>query len=457
MLDQRFLTKEEIREIAIGAIGKTFAELSDENFNYNNKGTFGQLLEKSIFKFANNSDSAPDFIEAGIELKLTPYKKNKNGTLSAKERLVLNIINYMTECEHEFMDSHFMFKNKNIQLLWYLYEANKEKKKFTITNELFLSLEEKEFADDLKIIKQDWQYIVNKIKKGEAHNLSEGDTMYLGACPKGKDKKSLREQPFSEIKAMQRAFCYKQSYMTYLVRKYISNEKAESIIKDSLEEKPFEQYIIEKLQQYFGKSEKDLFRTLNVNTTAKNKYRVLLSKMLKVDGDIEKSAEFQKANIKIKTIRVEKNGKIKESMSFPSFEYNAIIKEKWGTSELHDIFENTKFLFVVFKNNGKNYIFDKVKIWNMPEVVLEKEVQKVWKKTRKIIKDGNIVREIVGGRCHTNFPKITENGYCHVRPHAVNTRDTYPLPVKDKLTRKAKFMKHCFWLNSSYIEKIIGE
>ena len=58
--------------------------------------------EEDVFQYGSNSRSAPDFEEAGIELKVTPYKKNKNGTLSAKERLVLNIINYMKEYKNTF-------------------------------------------------------------------------------------------------------------------------------------------------------------------------------------------------------------------------------------------------------------------------------------------------------------------------------------------------------------------
>lgn len=37
----------------------------------------------------------------------------------------------------------------------------------------------------MKVIQSDWEKIVNKVKIGEAHNLSEGDTLYLGACTKG--------------------------------------------------------------------------------------------------------------------------------------------------------------------------------------------------------------------------------------------------------------------------------
>ena len=37
----------------------------------------------------------------------------------------------------------------------------------------------------MKIIKDDYEKIVRKIQNGRAHELSEGDTMYLGACTKG--------------------------------------------------------------------------------------------------------------------------------------------------------------------------------------------------------------------------------------------------------------------------------
>ena len=44
-----------------------------------------------------NNDDSPDFIDEGIELKLTPVKKNNDETFSSKERLVLNMLNYCDE------------------------------------------------------------------------------------------------------------------------------------------------------------------------------------------------------------------------------------------------------------------------------------------------------------------------------------------------------------------------
>ena len=52
---------------------------------------------------------------------------------------------------------------------------------------------------------------------------------------------------------------------------------------------------------------------------------------------------------------------------------------------------------------------------------------------------------------------MSENKYCHVRPHAQNANDTYPLPVSDILTGVNEYTKQCFWLNNNYILNIINE
>lgn len=63
--------------------------------------------------------------------------------------------------------------------------------------------------------------IVNKIKAGKAHELSEGDTLYLGAAPKASTSADRRKQPFNEELAKPRAFAFKNSYMTYVLNNYI--------------------------------------------------------------------------------------------------------------------------------------------------------------------------------------------------------------------------------------------
>ena len=135
----RHYSEEEINIISQSAIGKSFREIRDSELvtiedNKIQKGSMGGIIEEFLFGIEPNGESEPDFIDAGIELKVTPYKKNKDGTLSAKERLVLNMIDYMTEYKNEFFTSHFWFKNNRLEIMWYLHEENKDKIDFKITN-----------------------------------------------------------------------------------------------------------------------------------------------------------------------------------------------------------------------------------------------------------------------------------------------------------------------------------
>lgn len=454
----RLYSREEIEVISKSAIGKSLNDLiktevitiEDKDAN---KGGLGQLIEKYLFGMENNSNSEPDFMPAGIELKVTPYRKLKSGKLSAKERLVLNIIDFENEYKNEFRSSHFWYKNNKIQLLWYLWEPGKDKKDYKITHEKLLQLA---LNEDLNQIEKDWNTIINKIKEGKAHEISEADTMYLGACTKGANSLSVRKQPFNDIPAMQRAFCFKVSYMTQLVRKYIGNySDVEKVLKDT--QYSFEEYVNNVINKYKGKSQQELMKELNTDSKAKNINSLLINKMFNVKSNLAETEEFQKANIIPKTLRIEENGRIKESISFPAFKYTDIVNQDWETCDLREELETTKYMFFVFKKVNNEYIFKGIKLWNMPELDIETSVMEMWKATYNTIKSGNIVKSITNGKRKTNFVGLSDNEVCHVRPHGRNSKDVYPLPVKDKLTGASCYTKHCFWINNNYLKEVLKD
>lgn len=456
----RKLNKEEINKLADEAIGKTFGELSDYRYNFedfNYKGSIGVLMEESVFQYEANSDANPDFFEAGIELKVTPIKLNKNGTYSAKERLVLNIINYMEEYKTTFYTSSFWHKNKSLLLMFYLWEDGKAKSDYKIINKLLFEYPE----EDLIIIKQDWELIINKIKTGQAHEISEADTMYLGACPKGQNRNSTRKQPFSNIPAMQRAYCLKNSYMTNIVRTKLMNDRTENIITlDEIRKSSFKDVLFNKVKKYIGISQNELIKKYELNANSKDINERIFAKMLGISGKINNTDEFQKASIICKTIRLNENNTITESMSFPAFKFNEIIEEEWENSELRKTFSENKYLFVIFRERNNQFYFHGIKMWNMPLSILDTELKEVWGKTIEIIKTGNIVKsqkKLTNGKTiiYNNFPGMSENSTAHVRPHARNAKDCYELPIPDVMTGLTVYTKQCFWLNSDYILKII--
>lgn len=129
-----------IENYAQRLIGKTFQEVIDEDeqnlrvreSSYygvsevaevkRNKGNLGQIIEEKFFHYKCNNDARPDFPEAGVELKVTPYKVSANGKLSAKERLILTMIDYFSVVDEEFEASHMWNKARLILLIYYLYD-----------------------------------------------------------------------------------------------------------------------------------------------------------------------------------------------------------------------------------------------------------------------------------------------------------------------------------------------
>ena len=467
MVDDRMLEYDETDPKSIEAYGKkligmTFQDVCDQDDmkksnvvreteayeikheDKKRKGGLGEIIEERYFHYPANNDARPDFDKAGVELKVTPYKQNKNGSFSAKERLILTMTDYFKVVNEEFEDSHMWQKARLILLVYYLYQKEIENRldyKIGYVN-LFTPPEE-----DIKIIKQDFEVIKQKIKDGKAHELSEADTLYLGAAPKAATSKNRRKQPYSDELAKPRAFSFKTSYMTYILNHYIIPGKNtyESIIKEKTEES-FEDYVIHKIEQYRDNTVHELcdkFQIPYKDKKPKNLEAMLTYRMLGIKGN--HAEEFEKANIVIKTIRINKNNRIKENMSFPIFKFKELIEEEWDDSTFGNYLRETKFLFVVYKYDDNDELRLKgCQFWNIPYDDLEKEVKVVWERTKQLIKNGLKI-EVKNGKNCSNLPKISENRVCHVRPHGRNAQDTYELPDGRRLT------KQCFWLNNSYI------
>ncbi|WP_395655833.1 Sau3AI family type II restriction endonuclease [Flavobacterium sp.] len=454
--------KNSIIEYAKKLKGKSLRQVCDPKVlehSYSGKGNFGQVLEKFYFGYEPNSIAEADFAQIGMELKSSPLKQLKNDEFRSKERLVLNIINYVNVVNQNFENSDFFKKNASILLIFYLHHAG-----FDILDYLIKLVDEWSFpSTDLEIIKKDWELITKKIADGKAHELSEGDTFYLGACTKGANALSVRKQPFSEIPAKQRAYSFKQGYVNHIIAS-IANESKETYGKlitnvQIAKKQTIEEIVLSKFKPFYGKTEQEIVKILNIeiNTKAKSFYANLTKAILGIELDKE-IEEFEKAEIIVKTVRLKENDLPKEDISFPNFKYEEIVNQDWEESDFKDILEH-KFLFVFFQFENEKLVLKKVKFWNMPYLDLI-EVEKVWLKTKQIVSKGEIVKEIKTNKKgkeirFTNFPSKKFSSISHVRPHATNALDTFELPKKDKLTKQNEYTKHCFWLNNTYVKNEI--
>lgn len=405
---------------------------------------FGQLLEYLHFGYAPNPSPLPDFPAADLELKTTGAIK-RSSQWRAKERLVFSNISYRDIIrEPSFAESSFLQKNAHILLVIYHWKRDVPAIDYHILGSgelIFSGLDER----DQKIIEQDWQKIRAAVLAGRAHELSEGDTVYLKATRKGAGHgKDDRIQPRSNTPAPNRAFSFPASFMTRLIEPIIRSGRKKApdstaLVEDRaiLREKTFDELVLERFEPFVGRSVDAIMAELDptMNRNAKGFFADLARRMLGVST--RRIEEFEKADIQMKTVRLRKSGMPKEDMSFPAFRYRNLVTQTWLDSDFRESLSK-KFLFVFFRREGESFIFERALFWAMPETVLDIEVREVWEETVRRIRSGQV----------DNLPSKSSHHIAHVRPHARNAADTDEAPDGRWLIKKS------FWLNSQYIAKI---
>lgn len=419
------------------------------------KGGLGQMVENIFFLLETNNYAGADFSEAGMELKCTPLKKGKQGSLLIKERLVCNMINYCEVVKDDFEHSHFYLKCQLMLLLFYLHQSNCDNLDLEFLFSVLWRLPEK----DLLIIRHDYEVIIDKIKQGKAHELSEGDTMYLGACRKGQTGESLMKQPYNpDVDAPRRAFSLKMAYMRTILdyvlksgKNAVSNiegVKSELVTSEALQENSFEDIIIQRFNPYRNMEYKEIAQKLNVDISKCPKSLfAMIANAIASSGkcsNVNRSEEFMKAGLTMKTIRVQSNGRIEQAMSFENIDYMEVAEcEEWIESRLYELF-SSRFMFVIFKEqhaHQKDFVLDDVFFWTMPQSDLN-WAEVYWNHIRNNILANHISEEF--------WWKGADRKKFHVRPKAGVATDLAPTP------NGGHAKKFCYWFNNDYIRDIVN-
>lgn len=392
------------------------------------KGSYGNAVEEYYFHYRPNSDSRPDFSEVGLELKTTPVKLNSRGELVAKERLFFTMIDYCDVVKEDFEHSQFLEKARDVLLITYLYDPEKDPLDYEIEAVLHWGLPE----EDVPQIKRDWETVVSKVRAGHAEDISGSDTLYLEAATKGRNSKDRRAQPFSDVPAKPRAWALKSSYMTAVQRKAI--EQMRRIPRTDAEGRlDLLELLRARFEPFFGVTESGLAERFGLSRS-KDLCARITRRILGV-GDEDKIEEFEKAGVKPKTLRITRSGRPKEAVSFPAFDYFDLAERDFEDSDFLGYLQQ-KYLFVIYRENrGGEYRLSDVCFWQMPEKDLD-EACRCYEQMRDNVRQGRADVSV----------KSTENRCCHVRPHGRDSSDTRPQPYGPPVVKK------CFWLNQGYLQ-----
>lgn len=444
----------------------------------NNKGNIGSIVEEAL-GLKNNNEQSPDFKELGVELKATPVEDGKNQEWKAGERLVITMISYLPKDneingrQKRFEETHLAQKLAHILLCVYKRPVNHkeiDRGEFSFCKVTMFTVP----AEDMPIIRQDWSLIMSYVFQGRANELSESLTKYLGACTKGANGSTLKRQgypPFALAKP--RAFCLKTSYMTYLQNNFIMKDRDTYVRAEKIGGN-FEDVVINRMSRFIGKTDEEISQILDCELLAKNSWSNLSFRMLGIKSN--KCEEFLKANIVVKTLRFESNGRLKESISLPVSDFLSVMEEDtFEDSALYDYFEETRFLLSIWKKEkiGEKEVcrFIGAGFWGMNGKDLYGGLQDCWNITKEKLTNGvtltpksdesgrvtvandlpgmGIPGSIAHVRPHTTYSYHVINGRVYSNNYKSGTQYAFELPNGDWMTKQS------FWLNSSYMISVV--
>lgn len=397
------------------------------------RGSFGNAVEEYYFKYIPNSDSRPDFKEAGLELKTTPMRRIRGDRLVAKERLVITMINYMSVIHETFETSHLLYKASSILLIAYLWEKDMDLLDYPVVLAELWGLPK----EDMPQFKADWKTVVDKIRAGRAEDISSSDTLYLEACTKAANSSIRQSQPFSDVPAKPRAWALKASYMTAAENRMLERRQA---IRRSEDERNLGllELVYRHFKPYMGLTQAKLYQKLGLarrdGRLPKSAGALVTKRILGIDDNTQID-EFAKAGVKTKTIRIRASGWPKEAISFPAFSYCELERTPFEDSDFYGYLQQM-WLFVIYRegSNGEYRLAD-VMFWQMPERDIP-EARRCYNQMQENVRKGHAESSV----------KSSENRCCHVRPHGRNAADTLPQP------HGAPVVKKSFWLNQSYLQ-----
>jgi DNA mismatch repair protein MutH len=439
----KFSTEEELLSFTNNIVGKSFRDVDASGLlkgGSRDKGVLGKIVETGFYGYKLNNDAKADFDNLGIELKVSGYVVNKNGTRSPKERLPLSKINYMEIINEEFEFSKFLFKNKKLLVVWYEYIKGNSYSEFVITD-----FQLHDLSIDLDIIKNDFYLIKSKVTDGLAHKLSEGDTSYLGAFPKGKNGAVRVKQPNSETGAMPRGFCLKNSYLRGIFRNPILSHK---MIFQS-DYKTVEEYVLDKIEPYIGFTQKDIWLKLTGrDITDKKIISYQLNKLIsnKILGKDEKLKEkhdlFNKTECIIKNLPVDENFYPRERLAFRNLTLSEF-ESTWEESAWKMYLEEITFLIILYRGQQHGYR----KLETVKKITFSQEdinlFGESYEKVRETIKSGDIES--------LPTPKSFKGQLLVVAPKGVKGSNAYRTFFDRDST------KVCFMLEKDFIHKKIIE
>ena len=452
--------------------GKTLRFVSEnspyeeEAFKKSNKGNIGNFIEKHWFGILNNSNPAPDFEEAGIELKVCPIKRS-SGALVTDQRTKICSIDFFKLYDETWESSHV--KNKLNKVLFIFYQRKEEHEDLYDKKVLGAALWELSKQDRLDTIVSDWHTAYKVNIHGMSHELSETffDILSTSRTTGGKTidgENDMVKQPNTNFESYvkKRAFSLKQSFTKQFWQEYKKPESFESIVEslNVSKTKNFEDELMKSFAPYIGKDIGEIAERFEIPIpSSKSAVATIVKKMIGFKSVKSKIKEFEQLGILVKTVPIKtSDNSLFESISFPKFLIREFTNENWDESTFSNYINRILFVPVSRKKKKgvdiKDRVLEKPFFWSpstsqLKLIIDEWEIYKTQASEKLVIYEKpwdnkkGYIEQI------TNLSNEKETKIIHIRPHAQNSKD------RDVDNFGTSVIKQSFWLNKKFVKKLV--
>jgi DNA mismatch repair endonuclease MutH len=400
------------------------------------KGGAGSIVEK-YFKINQNSDTAPDFGAAGIELKTAPLIMDRRRGRRVKERTSISMIDYEALDGETWATATVRKKLQRILFVFYDWRPG------VLLGDLRVVTTRVWSPSDalLPYLERDWLAVWRKNHAGLAHKISERDGLALCARTKG-SKGQTRVQPNSSELARPRAWALKPS-LTWVVYSTQSADANEEIVRQLQREAPADlvEAILRRVELLLGLTVSEVARRNNiVPGNGKSRVSAVIRGALGFRAR-RLPPELEALSLELKTIPLGPDARPYEAMSFPAFDPLELADEEWEDSDLNGRIQNM-LLVPLFRERRKSNLTDQRVCrpfrWSPNERELD-GIRSEWERCRRLVRQHR----------SNELPGEGETAYIHVRPHGRDKTDRVPVPGGQLLPRS------CFWLNRDFVQSLV--
>lgn len=418
------------------------------------KGAAGQLLHTWFGLDQNDSRAEadlpsvkfPDNQICGVEIKAVPLMVKKRG-LGIKERCKVTSIDYEKLLDETWAMSRARHKLLSVVFIFYRYAGSSNWPTSQVEKVLHWTIEATPSRETIRL---DWQRTWDYVNEGRAHEISGSHGVILETSTAGV-KRNVSQPRNPSVLARKRAFSLKPAFLQTAYEYSVAPARFESIA--TLRGKDLQTEVLRGFKPLVGQTLGVIADSLKISRKqTKQAAALLVRRTLGVLNDKKRLLELESAGIKSKTIPVrESDLRPCEAMSFPAMRLTEFVEEEWEDSEFRAHLDCLLLIPTLVDHCDQELWSRRLGqpfFWS-PSEEEEAGIIAEWEMFKQQVSEGKAAYERVGRARVTGLTQYSETKFIHMRPKGRDGTDDDVDPHGNPAP------KLCFWLNPSFVQKLL--